>query len=77
MAALLGSVSASFVYDANGNMIQDEANDLEISYNRLNLIEKVSRNGAILAKYAYLPDGMKLLATDADGNGLYYVGSLV
>lgn len=77
LATLSGSVSASFVYDANGNMIQDGANDLEISYNRLNLIEKVSRNGEILANYAYLSDGTKLSAMDADGNGLYYAGSLV
>ena len=77
LAALSGSVSASFVYDANGNMIQDGANDLGISYNTLNLIEKVSRNGEILANYAYLSDGTKLSATDADGNGLIYAGSLV
>ena len=77
LAALSGSVSASFVYDANGNMIQDGANDLGISYNTLNLIEKVSRNGEILVNYAYLSDGTKLSATDADGNGLIYAGSLV
>ncbi|MBS4766311.1 hypothetical protein KG007_08825 [Alistipes sp. kh20] len=30
-----------------------------------------------MAKYSYLSDGTKLSATDADGNGLYYLGSLV
>lgn len=50
---------------------------MEISYNRLNLIEKVERNGGILAEYSYLADGTKCAATDDAGNGLVYVGSLV
>ena len=35
------------------------------------------RGATIVAKYSYLSDGTKLSATDADGNGLYYLGSLV
>ncbi|WP_295962429.1 JAB-like toxin 1 domain-containing protein [uncultured Alistipes sp.] len=61
----------------NTTIPQDRANDLEISYNRLNLIEKVERNGGILAEYSYLADGTKCAATDDAGNGLVYVGSLV
>ena len=49
----------------------------QIAYNRLNLIEKVEQDGSTLANYSYLADGTKLSATDADGNGLYYLGSLV
>lgn len=30
-----------------------------------------------MANYSYLTDGTKFSATDADGNGLYYLGSLV
>ena len=49
----------------------------QIAYNRLNLIEKVEQDGSTLANYSYLADGTKLSATDADGDGLYYFGSLV
>ena len=58
-------------------MTRDGVSGLNISYNRLNLIEKVERNGGILAEYSYLADGTKCAATDDAGNGLVYVGSLV
>ena len=58
-------------------MIHGGVNNLYISYNRLNLIEKVEQNGSTLANYSYLADGTKFSATDADGNGFYYLGSLV
>ncbi len=67
----------SYTYDTNGNLIHDGANNLDITYNDLNQIEKVNRDGAVLANYSYLADGTKFSATDADGNGLYYLGSLV
>ena len=77
LSALTGSVSGTYNYDDSGNMIHDGANNLDISYNHLNLIEKVEQNGSTLANYSYLADGTKLSATDADGDGLYYFGSLV
>lgn len=80
LTALADNVAGStysYSYDSNGNMTYDGANNLNISYNQLNLTEKVERSGDILAKYSYLSDGTKLSATDADGNGLYYLGSLV
>lgn len=77
LTSLSGTTTGNYTYDANGNMTYDGANDLNISYNQLNLTEKIERNGEILAKYSYLSDGTKLSATDADGNGLYYLGSLV
>jgi hypothetical protein len=58
-------------------MTRDGANDLNLSYNSSNLIDNVSQGGTILAKYSYLSNGLKLAATDADDNGLCYLGSLV
>ena len=77
LTALSGTTAATYTYDGNGNMIHDGANNLNIAYNRLNLIEKAIRNDVVLAKYSYLSDGTKLSATDAAGDGLYYAGSLV
>ena len=68
---------SEYVYDVNGNMLYDPMEGLNIRYNHLNLIEKVLRGDTIVAKYSYLSDGTKLSATDADGNGLCYLGSLV
>lgn len=70
-------VGKIYRYDTNGNMLYDAQQGLNISYNRLNLIEKVLHGNTIMAKYSYLSDGTKLSATDVDGNGLYYMGSLV
>ena len=68
---------AEYIYDVNGNMLYDPMEGLNIRYNHLNLIEKVLRGDTIVAKYSYLSDGTKFSATDADGNGLCYLGSLV
>lgn len=73
----LTNLSHAYTYDANGNMVTDGPNDLSLTYNNLNLIEKVKKQGATLANYSYLADNTKLAATDAAGNGLYYLGSLV
>ena len=73
----LTSNSYTFDYDANGNMLHDGANDLDLSYNTSNLIKTASKNDEIIAKYSYLADGTKLSVTDAEENGLYYLGSLV
>ena len=69
--------SHSFAYDANGNMIRDGANNLDMTYNSSNLLKNVEQGGAILAKYSYLADGRKLTATESAGNELCYLGSLV
>ncbi|MFQ9736000.1 MAG: RHS repeat domain-containing protein [Alistipes sp.] len=69
--------SHSFAYDANGNMIRDGANNLDMTYNSTDLLKNVEQGGAILAKYSYLADGRKLTATESAGNGLCYLGSLV
>ena len=67
----------SYSYDLNGNMIQDGPNNLDLKYNHLNLIKKAEQGNTTLAEYSYLSNGTKLSATDANGNGLYYLGSLV
>lgn len=72
-----GTTLGSYSYDANGNITHDGPNNLDLSYNSQNLIEKVTRAGTILAKYVYLSDGTKLSALDVAGNGLVYLGSLV
>ena len=73
----LTSNSYTFNYDANGNMLHDGANDLDLTYNTSNLIKTATKNDEIIAKYSYLADGTKLSVTDAEENGLYYLGSLV
>ncbi len=72
-----GDRSYSYAYDTNGNMTRDGAHGLDLSYNRLNLIEKVVRSGATLANYSYLSDGTKVSATNGAGDGFFYAGSLV
>lgn len=77
LSTLTGTSSGTYTYDANGNMTYDGLNGLDVSYNKLNLTEKVEQNSGILAKYSYLSDGTKLSAVNADGHGLCYLGSLV
>lgn len=60
-----------------GNIVSKISHRRDVSLNAQNLIEKVKPNGSTVANYWYLSDGMKLSATDAGGNGLYYWGSLV
>lgn len=67
----------SYAYDANGNMTYDGANNLDIAYNCLNMIQKVEKGGTLLANYSYLTDSTKFSAVKASGEGLYYLGSLV
>lgn len=77
LMAISGTTSGTYTYDANGNMTHDGANNLDLAYNHLDLIEKTEQDGAILAKYSYLSDNTKLAALDAGANGLHYLGSLV
>lgn len=66
-----------YAYDTNGNLVHDGVNGLDMTYNRLNLIEKVTRDGRLLANFSYLSNGRKYLMSSDDGHGLCYVGSLV
>ena len=76
MSVQIGSEEYGFSYDLNGNMTYDGLHDLEITYNHLNLIERISRNDTVLVNYCYLADGTKVSALDGDGDGLLYRGSL-
>lgn len=60
--------------NGSGNMTHDGHNGLDLEYNRMNLIQKVTRNGAAIADYRYLYDGTKTIAMDSKGEGLEYHG---
>ncbi len=66
--------SGEYLYDGNGNMTHDGHNGLDLEYNRINLMQKVTRNGAAIADYRYLYDGTKTNAMDSRGEGLEYHG---
>ena len=63
-------------YDANGNMTHDGANDLDITYNCLNMTQKVEKKGTLSANYSYLADSTKLSATDSIIRVLWYTGNV-
>ena len=67
--------SRLYEYDANGNATRDYERELDMTYNSLNLLEKVVRNDTIVAKYTYLWDGTKLAAVNGDDCGFAYRGS--
>mgnify|MGYP004527001357 CR=1 FL=1 len=59
----------SYVYDKNGNTINDSRRALNLSYNVLNLLSEVkTASGELKARCDYLADGTKLRVRDADGN---------
>ena len=72
-----------FEYDAMGNLVYDGQNQLKISYDFLNLPEKIapaelhSQAGELfLANYCYLWNGEKVASTDIRGSGYMYTGSV-
>lgn len=76
-------VDNPFEYDAMGNLVYDGQNQLKISYDFLNLPEKItpaelhSQAGELfLANYCYLWNGEKVASTDVRGNGYLYIGSV-
>lgn len=71
-----GSVNGSYLYDKNGNMINDSRKNLNLSYNVLNLLSAVKTGTSLTASYSYLADGTKLGVIDASNHGFYYLGSL-
>ena len=73
-AALAGVV---YTYDTNGNMVRDGLKNLELSYNRLNLPDAVSQEGSEKATYSWFADGSKYRVLTPEGDGYYYIGSLI
>jgi len=69
-----GSVTST--YDSFGRTLRDGIRNVDIEWNSLDLIEKVSRGATVLASYSYLSDGKKLSALDGTGDGFLYRGSL-
>ncbi len=69
--------SATYSYDSNGNATTDGLKNLQISYNILNLPQKVSQSGTTKATYTWFADGSKYTALDNAGNGYCYIGSLI
>lgn len=72
-----------FEYDAMGNLVYDGQNQLKISYDFLNLPEKIapaelhSQAGELfLANYCYLWNGEKVASADVRGSGYLYIGSV-
>ncbi|MBQ1913093.1 MAG: RHS repeat-associated core domain-containing protein [Bacteroidales bacterium] len=65
-----------FTHDALGRMTHDGTSNLDITYNYLDMPEKISRNDTLLVKYLYLSDGMKTGARNSSGQGLEYRGTM-
>ena len=77
LSSISGSVSATYSYDNNGNMTTDGRKNLQISYNVLNLQQRLMQGGTTMADYTYLSDGTKCGVVDNINNGYDYLGSLV
>ena len=69
--------SATYSYDSNGNTTTDGLKNLQITYNILNLPQKVSQSGTTKATYGWFADGSKYSAQDNSSDGYYYIGSLI
>ena len=69
--------SASYSYDSNGNTTTDGLKNLQITYNILNLPQKVSQSGTTKATYTWFADESKYSTLDNAGNGYHYIGSLI
>ena len=69
--------SCTFSHDALARMTYDGQTSQAITYNSLDLVGNISRNGTTLANYFYLSDGTKTRALKANGSGLLYRGPFV
>ena len=67
----------SFTHDALGRMTFDGTTGQSMTYNPLDLVGNISRDGTTLVNYFYLSDGTKLSALDGSGEGLVYRGPFV
>ena len=68
-------------YDANGNMIRDDNKGITVSYNLLNLPERVDFSNSMHIEYGYDATGTKLWQTVYDGGNpesqIDYIGAMV
>ena len=72
-----GQQTVTFAHDALGRMTIDGMTDQAITYNDLDLVGNISKNGTPLVNYSYLANGAKLSAFDGNGEGLMYRGPFV
>ena len=68
---------ARFTYDNLGRMTYDGLTGQSMTYNDIDLLGNIEKDGSTLANYSYLSDGTKLSATDGSGKGLVYRGPFV
>ena len=66
---------SNYSYDVNGNVTDDATNDLQSSYNLINLPAQIKSGSTVKANYSYLSDGTKAKALNASGAGNDYAGS--
>ena len=69
--------TVTFTHDALGRMTFDGTTGQSMTYNSLDLVGNISRDGTTLVNYSYLSDGTKLSALDGSGAGLVYRGPFV
>ena len=63
----IGDSSADYFYDENGNLIFDPSKELSISYNYLNLPQRIEDADCKVLEFTYDAAGMKLRKTVKDG----------
>lgn len=73
-----GTERVDYEYDANGNMTVkvvtkgEEVDRWEYSYDLLNQLEQVKKNGAIISSYIYDPNGFRVEKTGSKGK-IHYI----
>ena len=50
---------SNYSYDVNGNVTDDATNDLQSSYNLINLPAQIKSGSTVKANYSYLSDGTR------------------
>ena len=71
----VGNRRSSYSYDDNGNVTSDATNNLQSSYNLLNLPAQIKSGSTVKANYTYLSDGTKTAAFTSASAGKDYAGS--
>ena len=66
-----GISSSAYKYDALGNLVHDNAEDLTVSWNALGKVDTIRRNGNTLSSFRYSPTGQRQVKTDSSGVTFY------
>ena len=70
-----GNRRSNYGYDVNGDVTSDATNNLQSSYNLINLPAQIKSGDTVKAKYTYLSDGTKVAAYTSANAGRDYAGS--